>query len=142
MDAGGFGSGACLGADVDLERTLIAECGFRIADFEPRMTRMRTMVERLFNHCSTIVKRLLKKNRELIMSKVQTSNGIGFGGILGLIFITLKLTEVIDWSWWWVLSPLWIPIGVVLIVYVIALAALLVVKTFEFIDKITGFDNE
>lgn len=33
---------------------------------------------------------------------------IGFPGILALIFITLKLTQVITWSWWWVLSPLWI----------------------------------
>ena len=32
-------------------------------------------------------------------------------GILGLIFITLKLTETITWSWLWVLSPFWIPIG-------------------------------
>jgi len=30
-------------------------------------------------------------------------------GILGLIFITLKLTGHIAWSWWWVLSPFWIP---------------------------------
>lgn len=33
-------------------------------------------------------------------------NGIGFPGLLAIIFIVLKLTEVIDWSWWWVLSPL------------------------------------
>lgn len=33
---------------------------------------------------------------------------IGFSGLLTLIFITLKLCSVIDWSWWWVLSPLWI----------------------------------
>ena len=33
---------------------------------------------------------------------------IGFAGLLTLIFIVLKLTEVIAWSWLWVLSPLWI----------------------------------
>ena len=38
-----------------------------------------------------------------------TSGGIGFLGLLTVVFITLKLTEVITWSWWWVLSPLWIP---------------------------------
>lgn len=39
------------------------------------------------------------------------SGGIGFLGALALIFITLKLTGYIDWSWWWVLSPLWIPLA-------------------------------
>lgn len=37
-----------------------------------------------------------------------TSGGIGFSGALTLLFIGLKLGNVIDWSWWWVLSPLWI----------------------------------
>lgn len=36
--------------------------------------------------------------------------GPGFLSSLTLIFIVLKLTDVIDWSWWWVLSPLWLPI--------------------------------
>ena len=39
-----------------------------------------------------------------------TSSGISFTGALLLIFITLKLTNVIDWSWWWVFSPIWIPL--------------------------------
>lgn len=33
--------------------------------------------------------------------------GIGFFGLLGVVFITLKLTGNIDWSWWWVTIPLW-----------------------------------
>lgn len=33
--------------------------------------------------------------------------GPGFFGLLTIVFIVLKLTEVIDWSWWWVLAPLW-----------------------------------
>ena len=36
---------------------------------------------------------------------------LGFTDILCLLFICLKLIGVIDWSWWWVLSPFWIPIG-------------------------------
>jgi len=32
-----------------------------------------------------------------------------FLGLLGLLFIGLKLTHVISWSWWWVTSPIWIP---------------------------------
>lgn len=41
-------------------------------------------------------------------------------GILGLIFITLKLTGHITWSWWWVLAPFWIPFAVVIAVFAIA----------------------
>jgi hypothetical protein len=43
-----------------------------------------------------------------------SSGGIGFTGLLTVAFIVLKLTEVIDWSWWWVLSPLWIGLAIVL----------------------------
>jgi len=38
-------------------------------------------------------------------------------GILGLIFITLKLTGHITWSWLWVLSPFWIPLGLALLIF-------------------------
>lgn len=38
-----------------------------------------------------------------------SSGGIGLAGALAVLFIALKLTGVIAWSWWWVLSPLWIP---------------------------------
>ena len=41
-----------------------------------------------------------------------TNNGIGFTGLLTLVFIVLKLCGVVTWSWWWVLSPIWISIGV------------------------------
>lgn len=33
--------------------------------------------------------------------------GIGFIGLLFITFLVLKLTHVIDWSWWWVTAPLW-----------------------------------
>jgi hypothetical protein len=42
-----------------------------------------------------------------------TGNGIGCGTVLFFIFLTLKLTHYIDWSWWWVFAPLWIPLAVV-----------------------------
>ena len=42
--------------------------------------------------------------------KKTTSNGLGIGMILFLIFMTLKLTGHITWSWWWVTAPLWIPL--------------------------------
>ena len=46
------------------------------------------------------------------------SQGIGLGTILFLIFLTLKLGGwgvVATWSWWWVFSPIWIPIGIVFV---------------------------
>lgn len=50
------------------------------------------------------------------------SGGIGFIGVLTLIFITLKLLGLIDWSWWWVLSPLLISWAVALVVILAVLA--------------------
>lgn len=41
-------------------------------------------------------------------SSPSSSGGIGFTGLLTVLFIGLKLTGYIAWSWWWVLSPLWI----------------------------------
>ena len=49
------------------------------------------------------------------MSKEQQSGGIGFLGLLTIVFIVLKLCNVIDWSWWWVLAPTWIPTGIILL---------------------------
>jgi len=45
------------------------------------------------------------------MKDSKTSGGIGI--ILFLIFLILKLTKTIDWSWWWVTSPLWLPIALI-----------------------------
>ena len=47
--------------------------------------------------------------------------------ILTLIFLALKLTDNIDWSWWWVFSPLWIPAAIVVVLYIIYL---IVIKKF------------
>lgn len=47
------------------------------------------------------------------------SGGIGFRGLLTIAFIVLKLTGYIDWSWWWVVSPIWIPIVLIIAVYLI-----------------------
>lgn len=42
------------------------------------------------------------------MSKSKSSsNSLGFTGALFLVFLVLKLTHVIDWSWWWITCPLW-----------------------------------
>ena len=47
------------------------------------------------------------------MGKENTSNGVGIGMVLFIVFLVLKLTGTIDWSWWWVTSPLWIPLVLV-----------------------------
>lgn len=44
------------------------------------------------------------------------SGGIGFTGLLTIAFIVLKLLNVITWSWLWVLSPMWISFGVVVLI--------------------------
>ena len=44
------------------------------------------------------------------MSSSSSSSGIGFVGLLQIVFIVLKLLNKIDWSWVWVLSPIWISI--------------------------------
>jgi hypothetical protein len=54
-------------------------------------------------------------------NKQNTSGGIGIGMILFLIFMTLKLTGFINWSWWWVTAPLWIPVLAVIAIGGIAL---------------------
>lgn len=54
------------------------------------------------------------------MSNSNSSGGIGIGGVLLIVFIVLKLCGVIAWSWWWVLSPLWIPIALWLAIVAIA----------------------
>ena len=48
--------------------------------------------------------------------------GIGLGGILFVLFLILKLTGYIDWSWWWVTAPLWIPFAIAMIFLVFILA--------------------
>ena len=51
------------------------------------------------------------------------NNGIGFFSLLTILFIGLKLTKNIDWSWWWVLSPILIPIAFIIILLIIVLLA-------------------
>lgn len=61
--------------------------------------------------------------------KNNTSNSVGLTTIIFLIFLILKLTGNINWSWWWVFSPFWIPLAlalgfliIVLFIYVLYLA--------------------
>lgn len=60
-------------------------------------------------------------------SSKTASGGIGFCGLLTIVFIVLKLCKIINWSWLWVLAPLWIPTAIALIVL---LVLFIIVKVF------------
>ena len=47
------------------------------------------------------------------------SKGIGLDILLTIVFLVLKLCEVITWSWWWVFSPIWISWGIVILLIAI-----------------------
>jgi uncharacterized membrane protein YphA (DoxX/SURF4 family) len=52
------------------------------------------------------------------MDKNSGSSGIGLSGVLTIIFVVLKLVGVINWSWWWVLSPTLISFGLALLIII------------------------
>ena len=60
--------------------------------------------------------KIFKKNE----SNTKTSGGIGFFGLLTVLFIGLKLGKVIDWSWFWVLSPILIPFSITIAILAVA----------------------
>lgn len=47
-------------------------------------------------------------------TRTKTAQGVTILGLLTIAFVVLKLTGAIGWSWWWILSPIWIPATVVL----------------------------
>lgn len=57
--------------------------------------------------------------------------GVGFVSLLGLLFITLKLCNVIDWSWWWVLAPFWGGLSIIVIILAVLLVSLLIIDRME-----------
>jgi hypothetical protein len=57
-----------------------------------------------------------------------SSAGISTTGLLGVLFVGLKLTGVINWPWVWVLSPFWIPVAILLAVLLVAAAIWVIVK--------------
>ena len=70
------------------------------------------------------------------MSKIITSSssgGIGFVGALTILFIALKLLNKIDWTWWWVLSPIWISVSVVIGVIFLILVILGIIASIVYL---------
>ena len=62
------------------------------------------------------------------MAESKSSGGIGFIGLLTVVFVTLKLLGKITWSWWWVLSPIWITTSITVLVILIILLIAIVSK--------------
>jgi len=62
-------------------------------------------------------------------TKSNSGTGLSLSAVLFIVFLVLKLTGNIDWSWWWVTSPLWIPFALVLsifgIVFLVVVIALI-----------------
>lgn len=54
-------------------------------------------------------------------NNTSAGGGVGFLGLLTIVFIVLKLTHTINWSWWWVLAPLWIPAVLMIAILIVAL---------------------
>lgn len=48
-----------------------------------------------------------------------TTSSISFSGLLFITFLVLKLTKVIDWSWWWIFAPLWLPVSILILFLII-----------------------
>jgi hypothetical protein len=60
-----------------------------------------------------------------------------FLGLLTILFVTLKVTKIISWSWWWIFSPLWTPIALIII------AAIVILIIFKVTHKnITLYKNQ
>ncbi len=53
-------------------------------------------------------------------------SGISFTTILFLVFLILKLCNVISWSWWWVTAPLWIPLAAGLVIFIVIMAVVII----------------
>jgi hypothetical protein len=56
---------------------------------------------------------------------------IGFCGLLAILFIGLKLGGVIDWSWWWVLAPIWVPFALIVVVFIVGVGMVAAWDAFE-----------
>ena len=73
------------------------------------------------NRFSNITNRNMEKRITNMSSNNKNYGGTGFLPLLTILFIGLKLTGYIAWSWWWVLSPILIPLGIAAIAGIIAI---------------------
>ena len=63
-------------------------------------------------------------------TKSNSGTGLSLSAVLFIVFLVLKLTGNINWSWWWVTSPLWIPFALVMSIFCIATVIVIVALIF------------
>lgn len=68
-------------------------------------------------------------------------SGLSFLSVLFLVFLVLKLTNVIDWSWWWVTAPLWSPI-IILFVLISGIYAFYKILGYYSKNKMENFGSK
>ena len=61
----------------------------------------------------------MRKKKKMEINNYATARGIGFSGLLTIVFIVLKILNIIDWSWVWVLAPIWISFALWVIFFII-----------------------
>lgn len=61
------------------------------------------------------------KFKQVNMSSSTNNSGIDILGLLGIVFVVLKLTGIITWSWWWVTLPFWGGIALVIVILLLIL---------------------
>lgn len=74
-----------------------------------------------------------------------TSSGIGLGGAIFIVFLVLKLTGTIDWSWWWITAPIWAPIVLSVIaiaIYVVYAVCMAKKRKSKFQQRMDKFKEE
>ena len=54
------------------------------------------------------------------MSNNEKGGGVGICGVVGIVFIILKLCGLIHWSWIWVLAPFWMPFALIIVIIIVA----------------------
>ena len=63
-------------------------------------------------------------------NSVSANGGISVAGLLGVVFVTLKLCHVIAWPWLWVLAPFWIPVAIIGAFFILVLVMFVLGKAF------------
>lgn len=71
-------------------------------------------------------------NRE---SRASAGSGITLSGLTFIVFLVLKLCNVIDWSWWWVTAPLWMPVAIFVAVCIVVFIVAFIVGAIRYIIK-------
>lgn len=64
------------------------------------------------------------------MSNKKSNSGLSLTAVLFIVFLVLKLTGNIDWSWWWVTSPLWMPFVILLGLFFIVVLLIVIALIF------------